>query len=173
MLVIGAVVGGAIVNAVGGSSPAPEIVIGGDEGAEERSELLVDVQGEVERPGVVVLSSGSRVIDAIAAAGGFTEDAVTESMNLAREVHDGEQLIVPSEGEESAVDSGVSADGLININRASAEELQQLPRVGPATAATIIAYREEHGPFTSVDQLQDVSGIGPAIMEQLRPLITV
>lgn len=174
VLVIGAVAGGAIVNAVGGSAPAPEVIIGGEAEGDEVRELIVDVQGAVERPGVVVLPQGARVMDAIAAAGGFNDGAAVGSVNLAREVHDGEQLLVPVEGEEQTGDSGgVSGNGLININRASAEELQQLPRVGPATASAIIAHRDEYGPFTSIDQLQDVSGIGPATMEQLRELITI
>ena len=170
VLVIGAVAGGAIVNAVGTSSQSSEVVIGVDEEHTESGELLVDVQGAVERPGIVVLAPGARVVDAISGAGGFSEDAASDSINLAREVQDGEQLLVPVEGEAEAVDDG---NDLININRATAEELQQLPRVGPSVSAAIVAHRDEHGPFSTVDQLEDVSGIGPAMMEQLRPLVTV
>ncbi len=170
MLVIGAVAGGAIVNAVGASSQGSDVVIGVEDDSVEAEELLVDVQGAVERPGIVVLAPGARVVDAISAAGGLTEGAAAGSINLAREVQDGEQLLVPIEGEEETTEDG---NGLININRATAEELQQLPRVGPSVSAAIVAHRDEHGPFASVDDLEDVSGIGPAMMEQLRTLVTV
>lgn len=171
VLVIGAVVGGAIVNAVGGSGrAAPEIVIGGDE-AVDAGELLVDVQGEVANPGVVLLAPGSRVIDAVAAAGGLTDEAAAGSVNLAREVVDGEQIIVGGLAAEG--EGATAADGRISINRATADELQSLPRVGPAVSAAIIAHRDQHGPFTDIEQLEDVSGIGPAMMEQLRDLVTL
>lgn len=173
MLVIGAVTGGAIVNAVGDSGGSrSEIVIGVEESASQ-SDLLIDVQGEVEQPGVVVLAPGARVLDAVAASGGFTDEAAAGSVNLAREVVDGEQIIVPSASESAANDAGAAADGRISINRATAEQLQALPRVGPAVSSAIVAHRDQHGPFTSIDQLEDVSGIGPSMMEQLRELVTL
>lgn len=133
--------------------------------------VLVHVVGAVGKPGVVEVPADSRVIDAISEAGGASEDASLEGVNLARVVFDGEQIIVPRVGEESTVSETEKVD-LISISRANSEELQTLPRVGPATAERIIAWREAHGPFQSVEDLLAVSGIGPATLEGFRHLIT-
>lgn len=142
--------------------------------------LVVHVAGAVEDPRLVELPSGARVAEAIEAAGGLREDADPAGVNLAREVVDGEQILVPSrnedgsaaEGPQGSAGTGGSA-GAVNINTADETALQQLPGVGPSTAAKIVAHRQEHGPFRTVDDLQDVSGIGPKTVEDLRALATV
>ncbi|GAB3046810.1 ComEA family DNA-binding protein [Sediminivirga luteola] len=142
--------------------------------------LVVHVAGAVEDPRLVELPSGARVAEAIEAAGGLREDADPAGVNLAREVVDGEQILVPSRdedgsaGEERQGTAGTGgAAGTVNINTADETALQQLPGVGPSTAAKIVAHRQEHGPFRTVDDLQDVSGIGPKTVEDLRALATV
>ena len=127
--------------------------------------LVVDVVGAVRSPGVVELPAGSRVRDAVAAAGGLRKGAVA-GVNLARPLVDGEQVVVgqPPEG---------AADGKVNLNTATATDLEDLPGVGPVLAARIIAHRDEHGPFQSVAALDAVSGVGPTLMAQLRDLVSV
>lgn len=136
------------------------------------AEVYVHVSGAVNSPGLYVLRADARVVDAVAAAGGLADGADLNAVNLARAVADGEQVVVPREGEQSTV-SGVDAQGRVNINTADAATLDTLPGVGPAIAARILAWREEHGSFGSVDDLQAVSGIGPSLIEQLRDLATV
>jgi competence protein ComEA len=113
-------------------------------------------------------------VDAVAAAGGFTEVADAAGLNLARLVSDGEQIVVPAVGETppGAV-PGLAGDGRVNLNTADLAALDTLPGVGPATAAKIVAWREQHGRFASVEDLLDVSGIGEAKFEGLRDLVTV
>ncbi|WP_237193803.1 ComEA family DNA-binding protein [Rothia nasimurium] len=144
--------------------------------------VVVHVAGAVQTPGVYELDSGSRVNDAVTAAGGLRDDADTSAINLAAPASDGSQVYIPVQGEappSSAADTfpdtdrGADAAGLVNINTASAEELQTLPKVGPVLAASIISWREQYGGFSSVDELDQVSGIGPATLEALRPLVTV
>ena len=141
-------------------------------------QVVVHVAGAVASPGVVTLPAGSRVADALEAAGGATADADTDQLNLARILVDGEQVRVPHQGEDAstwaappgpAQDAGTgTASGLVNINTASATELQSLPGIGEALAQRIVDYREANGPFTSIDELTEVSGIGPAKLEALR-----
>lgn len=145
------------------ASPPPEELV-----ASSPATLLVHVAGAVARPGVVELPANARVIDAIDRAGGISEDAVLEGVNLARVLFDGEQIVVPRLGDE-APSSG--AEGPISISQADSATLQTLPRIGPATAERIIAWREAHGPFRSVEDLLAITGIGPATLEGLRPLI--
>ena len=153
--------------------------------------VVVHVTGAVSRPGVVTLPSGSRVTDAINAVGGASADADTEQLNLARVLTDGEQIRVPRVGEvlpdpapqpSGAATPGAGtapgkssggASGMININTASATELEKLPGIGPALAQRIVEYRDSHGPFASVDALTDVPGIGKAKLEGLRDQATV
>lgn len=141
------------------------------------SKLVVHVVGEVHAPGVYELEPGSRVSSAIDAAGGSTDQAFLEGVNLARLLVDGEQIIVPDSaapvtaGADAA--STGSADGTVHLNTADLEQLQTLPRVGPALAQRILDWRTANGPFTSIEQLLDVSGIGPKTLEQIREHVTV
>jgi competence protein ComEA len=147
------------------ASPSPEVVV------------LVDVAGWVRRPGVYEFTEGARVIDAIDAAGGARSGAVLEALNLAALLIDGTQIVVPREGQEGVepapVAGGAVAGGLVNVNSAIATELEELPGIGEVIAQRIIDYRTENGPFATVDELLDVSGIGDAILESIRELVTV
>lgn len=133
--------------------------------------VFVHVVGAVERPGLVEVPAESRVLDAIEKAGGASDNAALEGVNLARIVFDGEQIVVPVVGEADTV-SGTSGSGLISLSSADLETLDTLPRIGPATAARIISWREENGPFRSIEDLLAISGIGEATLEGLRPLVT-
>lgn len=142
--------------------------------------LIVHVAGWVQEPGVYELPEGSRVIDALEAAGGSKRGAELAALNLAAPLTDGQQVLVPRttavQPGETVPAAGTSATGvttLVNINAASVEELETLPGIGEVLAATILQYREDHGPFTSVDQLLDVSGIGEVTLEELRDLVTI
>jgi competence protein ComEA len=144
--------------------------------------VIVDVAGEVRRPGVYELPAGSRVIDAIEMAGGPRGAAFLAALNLAAPLADGQQVLVPREGDaraQPAVPGGPAAGvpgapgGLVNVNTADEATLETLPGVGEVLAAAIVQHRTEHGPFTSVDQLEEVSGIGPSTLEELRPHVTV
>jgi competence protein ComEA len=147
------------------ASPSPEVVV------------LVDVAGWVRHPGVYEFTEGARVIDAIDAAGGARPGALLQALNLAAPLVDGTQILVPREGQEGVapppVTGGAVAGGLINVNTATATELEELPGVGEVIAQAIVDYRTENGPFTTVDQLIDVSGIGDATLENIRDLVTV
>ena len=136
------------------------------------SEIYVHVVGAVVEPGVVTVPVGSRVFDAIAAAGGTTPDADPNALNLARDLHTGEQVVVPVRGAAPAIPPTAGA-GLININTADEHALETLPHVGPALAQRIINYRTEHGGFQSVDELAKVSGIGSKRFADIAPLVTV
>lgn len=136
-----------------------------DESAGSTGSLLVHVAGSVKSPGLYQVPLGSRVADAIEAAGGVSKKSASDSVNLAREVVDGEQIVV-------GVKNGVTQSG-ISINNSSASELEELPGVGPVLAERIISYRNSNGPFQSVDQLGEVSGIGDSILEQIRTLATL
>ena len=167
----------------------------------EPTELIVHAAGAVVRPGVYRLPPGARVADVIDAAGGLSPDADGDRVNLAAPVADGERIWVPSRGEQAPPDviagtgggsvlaspsdgtGGSTTDGgggtgptpatPLDLNQATAEQLDGLPGVGPATATAILAYRDEHGRFGSVEELLDVRGIGDAKLEQLRPLVRV
>ncbi|GAA4381850.1 ComEA family DNA-binding protein [Agromyces bauzanensis] len=142
--------------------------------------LLVHVLGAVAEPGLVELGAGARVVDAVAAAGGFTADADPAAVNLARPVVDGEQLVVlaigqaPPAGSTGGAVPGAAApagDGLVHLNTADIAELDTLPRIGPALAQRIVDWREANGPFTSADQLLEVAGIGDAVFSGLAELV--
>lgn len=143
--------------------------------------LIVHVAGAVVDPGVHELPAGSRVDDAITAAGGLTLEADGGRINLAAPVSDGERIYVPKVGEDAppvAVGSspggaGAAAGGVVDLNQADVAALDGLPGIGPATATAIIEHRDRIGRFTSVEQLLDVRGIGEAKLEQLRSLVTV
>ena len=144
--------------------------------------VTVDVAGKVRRPGIAVLDAGSRVVDALAAAGGARAGADLTGLNLARVLVDGEQVVVgepaPAGAAAAASPPGgpVATDGpatLVNLNTATAAELDTLPQVGPVTAGSILAWRDEHGGFTSVDELLEVDGIGDATLAQIAPHVTI
>jgi len=164
-LEVAAAPSGGTASAPASASPSPEVVV------------LVDVAGWVRRPGVYEFTEGARVIDAIDAAGGARSGAVLEALNLAAPLTDGTQILVPREGQEGVapapVTGGAVAGGLVNVNSAIATELEELPGIGEVIAQRIIDYRTENGPFATVDELLDVSGIGDAILESIRELVTV
>jgi competence protein ComEA len=142
--------------------------------------LIVDVTGAVQRPGVFEFQPGDRVIDAVERAGGARDNADLTLLNLAAPLTDGQQILVPKKGATTASIPGTtggvpgsSGGALVNINTADEATLETLNGVGPVLAAAIIQYRTEHGPFASVDQLDEVSGIGPATLEDLRSQVTV
>ncbi|MCU1472069.1 ComEA family DNA-binding protein [Amnibacterium sp.] len=144
------------------SSPAPT-----------PSALLVQVTGAVRRPGLVSVPDGSRAIDAIAAAGGPTAQADESGVNLAARVVDGQQLMVPTRGSApAAAPAATAAGGPVSLSAASAEQLETLPRIGPAMAARIIAWRTANGPFRSVNDLLKVGGVGPKTLAGLQGLVT-
>jgi competence protein ComEA len=142
--------------------------------------LIVDVAGAVRRPGVFEFAPGDRVIDAVQRAGGALDKADLTLLNLAAPLTDGQQILVPKRGAAppagAVVPGGVpgsTGGALVNINTADEPTLETLNGVGPVLAAAIIQYRTENGPFASVDQLDEVSGIGPATLEDLRSQVTV
>jgi competence protein ComEA len=138
--------------------------------------LVVYVVGAVRRPGLYRVPQGSRVADAVARAGGVTRKADPAALNLAAPVADGEQVLVPARlpravaAAQGAPTPGVPV-GPIQLSSATAEQLDSLPGIGPATAQKILDYRAEHGAFRSVDELDEVPGIGPTRVEQLRGLV--
>jgi competence protein ComEA len=158
--------------------------------------VVVSVVGLVRTPGLVTLAPGARIADALQAAGGAVDGADTIGLNMARPLGDGEQIVVglaPIPGQPKALGSSVAsgsapmpgapapasgsvkpkAGEVIDLNTATVEQLDTLPGVGPVTAAAIVAWRQANGKFTSVDQLADVDGIGPARLEKLRALVRV
>jgi competence protein ComEA len=152
-------------SAVGSAStnPAPQ------------ARVVVDVTGRVRRPGIAVLRSGARVVDALRAAGGARPGVDLSGLNLARVVIDGEQIVVgggPTAVVTSAP-SGSPVTGLVDINTADETTLETLPEVGPVTAQSIITWRTQHGGFSSVDQLLEVDGIGDATLAKLTPYVTI
>jgi competence protein ComEA len=159
-----------------GSVAAPE------DPATESGEVVVHVAGLVVLPGVHRLPAGARVADAIEAAGGARAGAWLDGLNLARRLTDGEQLLVPAEGAPPPVggdggagpaSSGIRPDGTVDLNLATAAELQTLPGVGPVLSERIVAHREQHGPFASVGELRDVAGIGEKTFQALADLVSV
>ena len=145
------------------------------------NQLCVYICGQVANPGVYYLDEGSRVCDVVECAQGFLEDASPESLNLAREIQDGEQITVPSKEEASGSSntpstqqtSASSASSLINVNSASATELEEIPGIGPSLAQRIVTYRTTQGSFKSIDELENVSGIGSKKLESMRAYVCV
>lgn len=153
------------------------------------ADIVVHVAGLVARPGIVRLPPGARVADAVAAAGGVTRRRAADSVNLARPVVDGEQILVtdpgraPASSTSAAMPLGPTGSTgspelpgvpmVVDLNAASEQVLDSLPGVGPVLASRILAWRQEHGAFRSVDELGEVSGIGEAILERLRPLVRI
>ena len=159
-------------------SIAPEAVASGSPVA-AGGRITVDVAGKVRRPGIAVLDSGSRVVDAIKAAGGARPGVDTSGLNLARVLVDGEQIVVgrPAVAPPpvvAPVPGAPSATGpLVNLNLATQAELETLPEVGPVTAQSILAWRDQHGGFTDVAELLEVDGIGDATLAQITPYVTL
>ena len=143
--------------------------------------IQVHASGAVANPDVYSLPAHSRLQDAIDAAGGLLPDAYITSLNLAKELKDGEKVLVPStpvEGTDPETSESLPAvspepEFPININTASKEDLERLPGIGPVKAQAIIDYREANGPFTTIEQIQNVPGIGPSTFEMIKDLITV
>lgn len=174
----------------GGAAPAPTGRAVGQPGGgtgsagEPSAPVTVHVAGAVVHPGVYAVAAGSRVVDAVTAAGGPISEAEVDQLNLAARVSDGDRVQVPKRGEVvSGPTSAGSSPGLsgaagaaagpVDLNRATKEQLDALPGVGPATAAAILAWRDTHGRFRAVSELLEVRGIGPAKLEALRPLVKV
>ena len=169
-----------------------EIPVPGPSPVADPARIAVDVVGAVVRPGLHELPATSRVADAVEAAGGLTAEADRMRLNLAEPLSDGARLWVPAVGESAGPEvvsasagagGGAGAGGAgagggragapLNVNTADAAALQELPGIGPALAAAIVEHRRQSGPFTTVDELVEVSGIGPAKLDQIRPLATV
>jgi competence protein ComEA len=167
-----------------GTAREPDLVAAPLEAVAEepsRSVLVVHVVGEVRRPGLYRLRDGARIADAVRRAGGALRGADLAALNLAAPLVDGVQVLVPgrvatvpgaaaSPGAGAA--GGIGGASAVSLSSATAEELDELPGVGPITAQKIVDYRTEHGPFASVDDLDAVPGIGPTRIEQLRDLVT-
>ncbi|MEU2625885.1 ComEA family DNA-binding protein [Kitasatospora sp. NPDC007106] len=133
--------------------------------------VVVDVAGKVQHPGLRTLPTGSRVADALRAAGGALPGTETDSLNLARVLSDGEQILVGVPTGQGA--PGATTGGLVSLNRATAEQLDTLPGVGPTLVQRILQYRQTHGPFRSVDQLRQVPGIGQRKFDDIKGLLTL
>ncbi|ABY93376.1 helix-hairpin-helix domain-containing protein [Thermoanaerobacter brockii subsp. lactiethylicus] len=146
-----------------------------EENKKEPSEIKVYVTGLVKNPGVYLMEEGERVIDAINKAGGPLEEADLTNINLAQKVKDEQMIKVPKKGEEAMVSFSdtTAKDKKININTATREELQTLPGIGPVTAERIIEFRESKGPFKKIEDIVNVSRIGPKMFEQIKDKITV
>jgi competence protein ComEA len=153
-------------------APSPA---GGSGHARSGPVIVVDVAGAVLRPGVYRLPRGSRVLDAVRRAGGLTRRAERTAVNLAAPVSDGQQVLVAARGSPGAVSAGGAgappASGPVSLSSATAEQLDTLPGIGPVTAQKIVSYREQHGPFTSVEGLDAIPGIGPARLAELDGLV--
>jgi competence protein ComEA len=134
--------------------------------------LYVHIVGEVKTPGMYQLPLGARLVDAVFAAGGLTDSADNSSVNLARELSDGEQVVVFSINDQDEA-MGTSSGGLISINRASNKQLEELPGIGPALSARIVAWREANGGFKSIEDLLKVSGIGENLLSGVMDLVTL
>ena len=162
-------------------APAPAIRVHDDAGGGARGRALVHVAGAVRRPGVYRLRAGARVVDAVERAGGARPRADLSAVNLAAEVEDGRQVLVPRRGASAAVGvagappgtPGIAPAAPIDLNTATLAQLDTLDGVGPVTAQRILEYRQEHGGFGSVEELGQVSGIGPKRLAALREHVRV
>jgi competence protein ComEA len=154
--------------------PTGEFSVSTDDAVNEVIEqyLYIHVVGEVVSPGMYQLPIGARLVDAVFAAGGLTDEADNASVNLARELTDGEQIIVFSISQEGQ-SPGTNSSGLISLNRAGDKELEELPGIGPALAGRIIAWREANGGFKSIEDLLKVSGIGESLLSGVIDLVTL
>ena len=154
------------------------------------SQIIVHVAGAVQNPGLITIPRQSRVMNAIDAAGGFTPDADQATINLAARINDGDRITVPAMSTRAtqlvmdATAASLDPKGKnitttptpaypIHINTAALQELENLPNIGPSKAEAIVAYRQKHGPFKKIEDLQNVTGIGPSIFEKIKDIITV
>jgi competence protein ComEA len=156
------------------SAATPSVGVAGDSAAT----VVVSVVGSVARPGLVTLPEGARVADAVAAAGGLLPEADPASVNLAAVVSDGQQVAVGlpgavADGAAAGGTTAASGSGRVDLNAATATDLDALPGIGPVLAQRIVEHREQNGPFRTVEQLDDVPGIGPATYAELAELVTV
>jgi competence protein ComEA len=154
------------------AAPGPTAPSTNPVSGESRGAIFVHIVGAVATPGLYELRDGDRVVDAVSAAGGLTATADQTQLNLARFVSDGEQIIVPAIGETPASGTG-TVGGKVNINSADQATLETLPRVGPAMAERIIAWRTSNGRFSAIEDLMSVTGIGPKTFDGFKDLITI
>jgi competence protein ComEA len=161
--------------ALASAAPTPPVT-----GSTSSGVVLVHVAGAVRRPGLYELPQGARVADALDAAGGPTRRARLDALNLAEAVSDGRKLEVPARGEAMVTSSAgaplpvpTTSPVVVNINTADGPLLETIPGIGPVTAAAILEYRARIGSFTAIEQLLDVSGIGPATLESIRPYVAL
>lgn len=140
-----------------------------------RETAFVHICGEVENPGVYEVAAEARLCDVLLLAGGFTPEAATDAVNMAQQVTDGMQVVIPSvqEAALSAIEQEAQADGRVELNTATAAQLCTLPGIGESRAAAIIAYREEHGGFSTAEELMQVSGIKQGMFERLKEFVYV
>jgi competence protein ComEA len=154
--------------------PAPPIRI---IDAPRSTAVVVQVDGAVMRPGVFPLPAGARIADALAAAGGAGPDADLSAVNLARPLRDGERVSVPLRSSAEAPSGGVQGlpgnGAVLDLNAATAADLEALPGVGPVLARRVVDHRTQHGPFRRLDELLQVKGVGPRLLERLRPRIVI
>lgn len=166
--------------AVSGSPPSSAVATPGVGAEATEAEVYVHVSGAVNKPGLIRLQPGARVVDAVEAAGGFAEGADPAGVNLARRVHDGEQLRAPLVGEAPPADVAADASGagatvgaLVDLNTASTSQLESLPRIGPAMAQRIVDWRTSNGRFGAVTDLLKVTGIGQKLFDGIKDKVTV
>ncbi|GAA4156205.1 hypothetical protein GCM10022286_06210 [Gryllotalpicola daejeonensis] len=183
-VVAGLVSGGGGAQPIAELTPSPGGVVTPATAVPTAASVVIHVLGQVKRPGVYELPDGARVIDAVGAAGGFTAGADQSGLNLAQVLADGQQVLVPTPGQAlppaaAAGGSGATAGGTpapgakIDLNAATLEQLETLPRVGPAMAQRIIDWRTQNGRFASVDDLKNVTGIGDKTFADLKDLVAV
>ncbi|MET8986030.1 ComEA family DNA-binding protein [Nonomuraea wenchangensis] len=153
--------------------PTPTAPVTPTTAATATAKLTVHVTGKVRKPGVYLLPAGTRVADAVAAAGGPSRTTATGSLNLARRLIDGEQIVVGAPGPSAAAPGANPADAVLDLNTATTDQLEQLPGVGEVLAARIAEFRDAHGGFTSVEQLREVSGIGVRKYAEIKPKVRV
>ncbi|WP_017935604.1 helix-hairpin-helix domain-containing protein [Nocardioides sp. Iso805N] len=167
------------------AAPAASSAAGAAPAASPGGLVTVDVEGKVGRPGIVAVPAGSRVTDALKAAGGVSRRRALGGLNLAAVLVDGQQIVVGAGASGAGTSGGVNgaadpaaagtatSDAPVNLNTATAEQLDTLPGVGPVTAQSILEWREQNGGFTSVQELLEVDGIGPATLAKLTPHVTL